>query len=194
MRLGPRLAGLRMTPEELDRIPRRAWIGGNRYELVDGVLVVSPPPGNADVDPNEELGHLLRSYAETHLEGHSLDRTMPERTVPGTPNRRRCDRAVWADLGRVPDTEVDVPSIVIEFVSSRRRNALRDNERKRDESLAAGVRECWIIDRFRRLMTVYRPGPVGPTHEIVTESQTYATPLLPGFLLPLARLLAKADD
>ena len=120
--------------------------------------------------------------------------TMPERTVPGTPNRRRCDRAIWVGLGRLPDTTRDVPAIVIEFVSSRRRDAVRDYEEKRDEYLAAGVKEYWIVDRFRRIMTVYRKGLAGPTYDIVTETQSYETGLLPGFLLPLSRLLAKADD
>ena len=70
---------------------------------------------------------------------------------------------------------------------------MRDYEEKRDEYLAAGVKEYWIIDRFRRVMTVYRKGLAGPTYDIVTETQTYETGLLPGFVLPLSRLLAKAD-
>ena len=60
--------------------------------------------------------------------------------------------------------------------------------------MAAGVKEYWIIDRFRRIMTVYRKGLGGPTYEIVTETQCYQTALLPGFVLPLSRLLGKADD
>jgi len=71
---------------------------------------------------------------------------------------------------------------------------VRDYEEKRDEYLAAGVKEYWIIDRFRRVMTVYRKGLAGPTYDIVTETQSYETGLLPGFVLPLSRLLAKADD
>jgi hypothetical protein len=31
-------------------------------------------------------------------------------------------------------------------------------------------------------------------HGVVTEHETYTTPLLPGFELPLARLFAAADD
>jgi Uma2 family endonuclease len=148
----------------------------------------------AEADPNDELGHLLRNYLESRAKENPFDRTMPERLIPGTPNRRRCDRAVWVGLGRLPYTAQDVPAIVIEFVSSRKRDALRDYEEKRDEYLAAGVKEYWIIDRFRRVMTVYRKGLVGPTYDLVTEAQSYQTPLLPGFVLPLAPLLAKADQ
>ncbi|MFX3707999.1 Uma2 family endonuclease, partial [Streptococcus suis] len=74
-----------------------------------------------------------------------------------------------------------------------RRNWVRDYETKRDEYLQAGVREYWIIDRFVRTMTVYSPGDDTFQVQVVTENEIYHTPLLPGFELPLARLLAEAD-
>ena len=41
LRLGPRSAGLLLTPAEFDRARfREGW----RYELINGVLVVSPTP------------------------------------------------------------------------------------------------------------------------------------------------------
>lgn len=193
-RIGPRSAGASMTPEEFDAIEPSRFARGYHYELINGILIVTPPVGDAEADPNDELGFLLRSYKGTQKEGTILDATMPERHVAGTANRRRCDRAIWAGLGRLPDTKRDVPTIVVEFVSGQRRDALRDYEQKRDEYLAAGVVEYWVIDRFRRLMTIYRHGPAGPTHQVVTEAETYRTQLLPGFELPLAPLLARADQ
>ena len=183
-----------MTVEEFDALPPSRFVKGYRYEVIRGVLIVTPPAGDAEADPNDELGHLLRNYFESSSKQEDFGLTMPERTVPGTPNRRRCDRAVWVGLGRLPDTRQDVPAIVIEFVSPRRRDALRDYEENRDQYLAAGVKEYWIIDRFRRIMTVYRKGLTGPTYDIVTETQSYETGLLPGFVLPFSQLLAKADD
>ena len=103
-------------------------------------------------------------------------------------------RVLWIGLGRMPDPEKDVPSIVVEFVSKRHRDRVRDNEEKRLEYQAAGVQEYWIIDRFRRIMTVYRRPPVEPAELAVKESDVYRTPLLPGFELPLARRLKVADD
>jgi len=194
IRIGPGSAGLPMTPEEFDALPPSRFARGFRYEVINGVLVVSPPVGDAEADPNDELGRLLRNYLEDRQTGESFDRTMPERTVPGTPNRRRCDRAIWVGLGRLPDTTKDVPSIVVEFVSAQKRDALRDYEENRDEYLAAGVKEYWIIDRFRRILTVYRKGMTGPTYDVFNESQSYETELLSGFTLPLSRLLARADD
>jgi hypothetical protein len=42
-------------------------------------------------------------------------------------------------------------------------------------------------------MTVCRNAPEGLSELVVAEQDTYQTPLLPGFELPLARLLAVAD-
>jgi len=42
-------------------------------------------------------------------------------------------------------------------------------------------------------MTVYHNSPQGSIELVVAEQETYQTPLLPGFELPLARLLAVAD-
>lgn len=192
-RLGPGSAGIALTPEEFDTYPEESWREGYRYELIRGVLVVTPPPGAGERSPNDVLGHLIRLHQEVHPEGSAVDDTLPEQTIFVTPNRRRADRAIWVGLGRTPNEEDDIPAIVVEFVSGRRRDALRDYQEKRAEYLAAGVREYWVIDRFRRVMTVYRPNPPGPEATIVAETQSYETPLLPGFILPLARLLAKAD-
>ncbi len=192
-RIGLRSSGRLMTPDEFDSLPESAWVRHLRYELINGVLVVTPAVGVGEGDPNEDLGYLLRLYQESHPNGSSLDFTLNERTVPTTENRRRCDRAIWAGLGRLPDTETDIPTIVVEFVSGGRRDAVRDYEQKRDEYRAAGVREYWVIDRFRRIMTVYRNGPPGPVQQVIAEDRNYETELLPGFLLPLARLLSRAD-
>jgi Uma2 family endonuclease len=183
-----------MTPEEFDKTPASRFQSGYRYEIINEVLVVTPPVSDAEAEPNDELGHMLRTYKESHPRGHVLDRTMPERTVPGTPQRRRCDRAIWTGLGRVPDTQKDVPSIVVEFVSEQRRDSLRDYQLKRDEYKTAGVQEYWIIDRFRRIMTVYRNFSSRAVSLVVKETETYQTELLPGFKLPLSRLLSAADD
>ncbi len=193
-RIGPRSAGIIMTPEEFDAITN--YDDRYRYELIHGVLVVSPIPGMAEGDPNEELGFLLRLYKETHPQGGALDLTAFERYVYLADSRRRADRLIWAESGRLPDIEKDVPTIVAEFVSKGKRDRHRDYEEKRREYLELGVQEYWVIDRFHRTLTVFKPGrPISEPRQrlVVPESETYVTPLLPGFELPLGRLLAVAD-
>jgi Uma2 family endonuclease len=190
-RMMPSSAGLRMTPEEFDAITR--FDDRYRYELVRGVLIVSPPPAAAERGPNDDLGHLLRTYQEQHPQGSIIDDTLPENQLRPGDDRRRADRVIWTGLGRMPDPEEDVPTIAIEFVSKGKRDWRRDYEEKRREYLALGVLEYWIIDRFRRTMTVYRNPPHGPAEQVITENEVYRTDLLPGFELPLARLQAGAD-
>jgi Uma2 family endonuclease len=101
---------------------------------------------------------------------------------------------IWvARSGAHADPQVDIPTVVIEFVSAGKAAWRRDYIEKRDEYLEAGVIEYWVIDRFRRSLTVYsrEPGKSGET--IIAETGVYKTPLLPGFELPLGELLAAAD-
>jgi Uma2 family endonuclease len=187
--LGPQSNGVMLTPWEFDDAD---FEPGWRYELVNGVLIVNPAPLLEERDPNEELGYLLRTYQQSHPQGSSLDFTVSEQTVHVGAHRRRVDRAIWAGLGRLPE-ENETPTITVEFVSEGRRNQQRDYEIKRDEYRAASVREYWIIDRFQATMTVYDFSRRKLSKKILTRRQSYSTPLLPGFKLPLARLFELAD-
>src|SRR3954453_1106606 len=126
LRLGLGLAGTPMTPAEFDAV--RHAHPRFRYELINGVLVVSPLPSVAEGDPNEELGRLLRNHQADHPLGSALDKTLPERYVYSGANRRRADRLIWAGLGRIPDIEADLPAIVVEFVSKGKKDRIRDYE------------------------------------------------------------------
>ena len=149
-------------------------------------------PSRKERDPNEELGYLLRHYQHSHPQGSSLDLTCPRRRIETKQNRRRADRAIWAGLGRDPE-EGEAPTIMAEFVSSGKVNQDRDYVAKRAEYREIGVREYWVIDRFRRTMTVYNFSGESDQERVIPENQNYETPLLPGFELPLARLLKLAD-
>jgi Uma2 family endonuclease len=177
-----------MSPEEFDAI--EDYDECYRYELIRGVVIVSPMAGESQDDPNEELGRFLRNFREAYPQ--LLDKTLAERYLylPDG-SRRRPDRVIWCGLGRLPRPKQDVPAIVIEFVSRRRRDWRRDYVDKRAEYQAHGVREYWVIDRYRRQMTVFF---LDGTERLVAETETYESPLLPGFQLPLARLLAISDE
>jgi Uma2 family endonuclease len=186
--LGPGCNGMLMTPEEFEAVEE--FEEGYVYELINGVLIVMSPPVPSERGPNGFLEYLLRAYREQHPQGAALDGTLSEEYVRLPNSCRRADRVIWAGLGRVPDPRQDVPTIVAEFVSAGTRNRQRDYVTKRAEYLALGVREYWIIDRFRRTLTVCRPDK---PDAVVPEQETYRTPLLPGFELPLANVLAEAD-
>ena len=70
---------------------------------------------------------------------------------------------------------------------------MRDYVDKRDEYLAIGVAEYWVINRFRDTMTVFRRGADGFEEQTISDRDVYITALLPGFELPLGKLLAVCD-
>ena len=187
--IGRRHNGILMTPEEFDAIDD--YDENFRYELINGVLIVNPMPSVFERDPNEELGHWLRNYQERHP-GY-LDKTVFEVYINTAVGRRRADRAIWAGFEGGPDPEVDVPTIVVEFVSRRKRDQLRDYVDKRDEYLAIGVAEYWVINRFKGTLTVFRRGTDGVEEHTVSDREVYKTALLPGFELPLGKLLAVCE-
>jgi Uma2 family endonuclease len=186
---GPDSAGIMMTPREFDRAE---CVEGYRYELINGVLVVSSTPSLNERDPNQALGRWLLNYQEEHSQGSSLDFTIHEHIVNTGRNRRRADRVIWAGLGRLPRRN-ETPTIVAEFVSEGKRNIERDYETKRDEYMAIGVQQYWIFDRFEHTMTVYQARGRRPRKRVLRGNQIYTTDLLPGTELPLAALFALAD-
>jgi Uma2 family endonuclease len=187
-KFGPGSSGILMPPSEFDQAD---FVEGWRYELVNGVLIVSPVPSMKENDPNQELGHWLLTYRDQHPKGSALDHTAHEWEVKTRNTRRRADRVIWAGLGRLPRRN-ETPTIIVEFVSSGKRNRERDYEAKRKEYRAIRVKEYWIIDRFERTLTVFS-AMAGKSPKVIRENQTYKTELLPGFELPLAPLLALAD-
>jgi Uma2 family endonuclease len=188
--IGPDANGTMMTHEEFDRAE---FEDGWRYELINGVLIVSPIPSEKEADPNEELGYWLRRYKEEHPKGKALDKTLQERIVKTGKNRRRADRVIWAGLGRLPRKD-EAPTIIAEFVSKGKQNRQRDYETKRDEYLKIRVQEYWIIDRFDRCMVVFSRQGNQVKRRVIAENQVYKTPLLPGFEVVVAKLLKLADE
>jgi Uma2 family endonuclease len=193
--LGPGDAGLPMT---LDEFETAEFEEGFRYELIHGVLVVTPPPAEGERDVNEELGHWLRTYQDSHPQGGCLDLTLSEQNIRTKDQNRRCDRALWIGLGRTPRLRGrwerrDVPAILVEFPSSRPADQRRDYDEKKNEYRDIGVKEYWIIDRFSHTMTVWHWRGKRWAKKVVRGAARYETPLLPGFEMPLKGLWKVSD-
>lgn len=185
--------GILMTPQEFDDSDPDDFDQAWEYELINEVLVVSPIPLVQEADPNEELGYKLRLYHDSHPDGKALDKTLSERYVRTGTNRRKPDRLIWAGLGRLPRKN-EPPTIIVEFVSSRKRDRERDYEANREEYQTIKVQEYWIIDRFQRIMTTHILEGGKYRKKVIQAKQTYRTKLLPGFELLLVRLFELADE
>jgi Uma2 family endonuclease len=183
--------GTLMTPEEFDAATD--WDEEYFYELINGLLIVTPYPSAGERGMNDVLAQRLLNFRDQVPEGLHLNVTLPGHTLATGDNRRRADRVTWCGLDDDPDVMRDVPQVVVEMVSADRRDRRRDYETKRNEYSQIGVLEYWIIDRFQRRVTVVRFSESGETETLLTEANVLTTPLLPGLEIPLARLFATAD-
>jgi hypothetical protein len=144
--------------------------------------------------PNELLGHLLLAYQENHPQGSALDDTLPQQYVRTHAKLRLADRLIWTGLGRLPNPRRDLPSIAVEFVAARGPSVNLYYVDKRKEYMAVGIAEHWIIDRFQGTLTVIQKRRGKVREQVIREKGSYESPLLPGFKVPLARLLESANQ
>ena len=184
--LSPGSAGAELSPEEFDTAEFQE---GFRYELINGVLVVNPPPLIQERGPNDWLGYRINKFRLEHPNGRLVDYTAPEQTIVVGQKRRRADRVVWMGLGRAP-RENETPAIAIELVSAGKRSIQRDYENKREEYQSIGIREYWIINRFERTLTAFA---ADGTKSVFVDTDLFTTDSLPGFELPLNELFAEID-
>lgn len=139
----------RFTVDELDAFPP----DGNRYELLDGVLFVTPAPGPIHEEMVARLGILLGN----HLTPWPSVRWVPRSEVSLPPgNRIEPDLFVYR-ADRLPRTwrEVAERWLAVEVASPSSR--AYDRAYKLDAYLAMGVREIWLVDPEEQTVTVGRP-------------------------------------
>ena len=168
------------TREEVLALPD----DGNRYELVDGELLVSPSPRalhqmavsawNDRVKPYvraNRLGTVLFSPADLDLRSGQL--LQPDLfvldTVPERPFRE------WADAG--------IPRLVIEVLSPA--TARSDRVTKRRRYQRSGIPVYWIVDLDARLVEVWTPDE--PSPRIVDGQLTWQPdPAVPALTIDLS--------
>ena len=84
----------------------------------------------------------------------------------------------------------DRPSLVAEVVSAR--SKARDYQSKRQEYLAFGVREYWIVDPFERQVTVLVRRDAGEAatwdERVIGGDDVIVSDVLPGFATTVAEL------
>jgi Uma2 family endonuclease len=181
------VTALKLTIDQLEALPD----DDNRYELIDGELLVSKAPGTSH---QRSLGRLFY-----RLTNYLVDNPIGELIFgPGV---------VFDDYNAViPDivyvsserqhivTErglIDAPDLAIEVVSPGEKNSERDRQLKRLLYSRRGVREYWVVDPQLKSIEVYR------LHEnvLVLEatlrgSDVLTSALLPGFSCPVSEILA----
>jgi Uma2 family endonuclease len=181
--LGPGDHGRPVSDEEyLSAEFEEPW----RYELVDGRLVVMSPNSEEHDDAAEPWRDHLVAYKLAHRD--RVQKVVPEAWVRVGRGRYRIgdigvylvsERAVLRRPGRVPE-------LMLEVVSPGRDSGERDYVEKRAEYHAIGILEYVIIDYLARRVTVLTHAPAGYEEHVLTGTDTYTSPLLPGLAIPLA--------
>jgi Uma2 family endonuclease len=159
---------------------------GNKYELVDGEIRMSPGGARHSQVSVRLAARLLAFAADTG--GQAFDSSMGYRFPGG--NVRSPDASFVAagrfPGGSVPDGFADLaPDLAVEVVSpgDRPRHVLDQV----GEYLEAGVRLVWVIDPRKRSAVVYRsPADVS---EIRADGVLSGEDVLPGFRCPLGEIL-----
>jgi Uma2 family endonuclease len=180
-------AAPRFTSADLELMPD----DGKRYEVIDGELYVSKQPSWS----HQMVCTILAA------ELHAWSRETGAGRVNGAPGLIFAEDddvapdLVWLSTARLaaavgPDGKLHAaPELVVEVLSPGPSNERRDRDAKLKLYSRRGVVEYWIVDWQARQLELYRRHELR-LHLVATlrEADALASPLLPGFDLPLERL------
>ena len=171
----------RATIEDLLRMPE----DGQKYELVDGEIVVSPG-GHRHSKVGMRIGHILSEFLERHPIAEVCGADLGVMFENG--NLRSPDvtvvRKEKAPVGEAAAGFLEVvPDLVVEVLSPS--DSLKHVGEKIGEFLQYGVAIVWLVDPEERTVTVYRS--LSDARSFATDETITAEPVLPGFSCPVAR-------
>lgn len=134
---------------------------GNRYEVLDGELHVTPAPSMEHQEVLQRLFLRIQPYVERHAIGWTY---LSPADIEFSPRRR-----VQPDLFVVPSTGAPKPRswaevksllLVVEAISPT--TARLDRVKKRPMYQEHRIPEYWIVDSDSRLVERWRPGDDRP--------------------------------
>jgi Uma2 family endonuclease len=126
----------------------------NRYEIINGSLLVSPPPNLPHVRATTDLDRLLDRQAPDHL---YVTTATPGVSIWGGASYLVPDLVVVRRSALDRSGGMFLPPdvlLVVEVLSPS--NARNDLVLKRHEYAAAGIPQYWVVDREARTLTVLR--------------------------------------
>ncbi|MEX2181731.1 MAG: Uma2 family endonuclease [Gemmatimonadaceae bacterium] len=156
---------------------------GNRYEVLDGQLLVTPLPSARHQVAHGRLFVEIGAYCHRH----SLGVAVTPGPVPHGKSELQPDIAVYLGVPRTAELVWDSfprAALVVEVLSPSTRR--RDLGVKRAAYLKWGIPEYWIVDTDRRTITVVRSNRAD---EVVTNSLHWQPlPELPALAIALSEV------
>lgn len=178
-------AGLRMTAEQFFALPDDGFL----YELVNGVVVMSPSPIPRHQAVLIEVIFQLRLFLQSHPSGLILS----EVDVKFSDELVYRPELIYLRNERVPrmrERIVEAPDVVVEVLSESSRRY--DFETKKDDYERFGVGEDWLIDPHFQLTTFYRLSQ-GKFLAARPNEERFASEVIPGFVLDLTKVRQAAE-
>jgi Uma2 family endonuclease len=141
----------RLTYDDLDAIPQER--GGDRHELINGELVVTPSP----MPPHQIVSRSIFRRLDQHVVANDLGEVYyAPIDIRFTPDNVLIPDIIFIARDRLHvmgSRAVDAaPDLVIEILSPGTRR--RDLTTKRDLYARFGVREYWVVDLDKRAVEV----------------------------------------
>lgn len=158
--MGMAISAPRYTIDDLDQLPD----DGNRYEVLDGMLLVTPSPSVDHQRIATELTVRLRNVIPSEL-GIVV---APGAIQSGDRTQLQPDLLVYsATFGRAKSwREIGDHWVAVEVLSPSSR--IYDRDFKRDAYFALGVKEVWLVDVDARAVEVSRaPGAMETVRDVV---------------------------
>ena len=121
---------------------------------------MNPPTGMLTGDGNAEIIHQLRSWWDTHLRGRVADNNtgffLPDGSML-SPDAAYVLPEQLKGLTREQLTGFPrlCPAFVVELLSAT--DSLSKTGRKMESWIANGAQLGWLVDPYRRLVTIYQP-------------------------------------
>jgi Uma2 family endonuclease len=175
-----------ITADELLALPDDGW----RYELVEGVLQKTPPPGEDHAAISLIIGASLLYYVNSHQLGLvTSERGFILRADPDTvraPDVAFVRQERIDTTGRIRGYRQGAPDMAVEVNSPHDRPG--QVAAKVRDYLAAGTRMVVVVDREPRLVTVYQ-APDKITFLTINDTLDGGD-IVPGWQLPVADLFA----
>ena len=174
------------TVAMLDELPD----DGNRYELIDGELFVTPAPSDVHQLIVMELSARLHAYVQ---------RSAVARVIASPSDVRRPDREknrVQPDLfviklvdRRRPPYPFDLSDLLLAVEVVSPSNSQYDHQTKRELYLRNGVAEYWIVDPGNRTVHVYAlQDGVYQVRDLYTEQDSVRSNVFKDFQISLGKL------
>ena len=139
----------RFTVDDLDRFPD----DGNRYGLLDGMLLVTPAPACA----HQIVASRLLTRLSVAVDFPGLAHVVGPGAITVRP-RTQLQPDILVFPARFPPDikweKVTEHWLAVEVLS--RSSRMYDREFKRDAYFALGVREVWLVDRWNKMVEVCR--------------------------------------